>query len=588
MTTITRTAVDPITLEVIRNALPAISNEMSYDLRRTSYNTMIYEVGDYCCALLDAEGNLLSQNVGGVSHFVSDLGVVIREGIARHGADGFQPGDVIITNHQAVAGQHLNNILIYTPFFLDGVLTAFPAVRAHWIDIGGTSTGVGGGASAYDPWSEGLQLDQLKIYERGEPNQLLMKVIRDNIRYPDGSMGDLRSQIAACRLAERRLEKLYRRYGAETIQAAIQTIFDETERKCRLAVEQIPDGVYEAESFIDHDGVERDRPIEFKVKVIVSGSDMTIDLSECARQRRGPVNSRTYAAAYIAYKALTTPMEPVNEGSFRGLKAIIPEGNIMMAKYPAPMANWSGPLPAVVDTILKALAPAMRERIPAGNPGIMGPGSAFFGVDPKRGNKRFILLSFWGNGWGGRPFQDGPSASGSVCQGDVRNQPIESIELKTPVVVEDRSLLPDSGGAGKYRGGFGTSVTVRCLAEGRWNLFKPRRQGCPAWGLWGGKPGFAGENFIKTPQDIDWRSQDLAQHYVPAGTVVIQHTAGAGGWGDPLERDPALVVRDVLDELVTPEAALRDYGVVLTADHTQVDASATEIERARRRQASQA
>ncbi len=159
----TKKRVDPITLEVIRNALPAISDEMSYDLRRTSYNMMIYEVGDYCCALLDAHGNLLSQNNGGVSHFVSDLGVCIRDGVERYGLDGFKPGDVLITNHQAVAGQHLNNVLIYTPFFYDGQLVAFPAVRAHWIDIGGTSTGVGGGVASYDPWAEGLQLDQLKI-----------------------------------------------------------------------------------------------------------------------------------------------------------------------------------------------------------------------------------------------------------------------------------------------------------------------------------------------------------------------------------------------------------------------------------------
>jgi N-methylhydantoinase B len=569
------TQLDPVTLSVIRSNLPAIADEMSHDLRRTSYNQMIYEVGDYSCALLDIQGQLLSQNNGGVSHFVSDLGVCIKDGMQRYGPDGFQPGDVLITNHQAVAGQHLNNILVYTPFFFEGKLTAFPAVRAHWIDIGGVSTGVGGGASAYDPWAEGLQLDQLKIYEAGEPNPLLIKIIRDNVRYPDGSMGDLRSQIAACRLAERRLDALYRRYGPETVAAAIHAIFEEAERRCRMAVEQIPDGVYEAESFIDNDGLERDKPVEFKVKVSISGSDMTIDLSECSQQRRGPMNSRTYAGAYIAYKALTTPLEPVNEGSFRALKAIIPEGNIMMARHPAAMSNWSGPIPAVVETIFKALSPAIPERVTAGNPGMMGPGNAFFGVNPKRG-KRFILLGFWGNGWGGRPDQDGPSACGNVCQGDVRNEPVESIELKTPVIIEDRSLLPDSAGAGKWRGGFASNIRIHCLSEGRWNLFKPRRQGCPSWGLWGGKPGFPGTNFIKTAGDAEFRSQDMAQAHVPEDTVVVIQTTAGGGWGEPRERDPRLVLADVLDGLVSRDAAERDYCVLLTADGQSIDEAGTD------------
>ncbi|MFH1488387.1 MAG: hydantoinase B/oxoprolinase family protein, partial [Pseudomonadota bacterium] len=184
--------IDPVTLEVIRNALPAISNEMSVDLRRTSYNMMIYEVGDYCCSLMDVEGNLLSQNTGGVSHFVSDLGVVIQDGVEKIGRENFQPGDVIMTNHQAVCGQHLNNVCIYVPFFFEGELIGFPIIRAHWVDIGGMSTGFGASANVFDPWMEGLQVDQLKIYEAGTPKKDLLKLIADNIRYPDAAMGDMR------------------------------------------------------------------------------------------------------------------------------------------------------------------------------------------------------------------------------------------------------------------------------------------------------------------------------------------------------------------------------------------------------------
>jgi len=353
---------DPVTLEVIRNALPAIANEMSFDLQRTSYNMMIYEVRDYCCALLDVEGRLISQNIGGVSHFIADLGVVIKDGVARYGREGFAPGDVLITNHPRVAGQHLNNVCVYTPFFFDGELLGFAIVRAHWVDVGGMSTGFGAGGAVSDPWMEGLQLDQVKIYEAGEPDRKVLRVIADNIRFPEASMGDLRSQLAACRLAERRLEDLFRRYGRDVTMGSIETIFDEAEAKCRAIVARWPDGEYEAEALFDHDLVDRDTPLRIKARVVVRGGDMTIDFTGCSPQRRGPINSRTLAAGYVAYKAITTPLDPVNEGSFRALKVEIQEGNFMMAKYPAPMAGWSLPIPTVVDTVLRALAPVLPDR----------------------------------------------------------------------------------------------------------------------------------------------------------------------------------------------------------------------------------
>jgi N-methylhydantoinase B len=199
------TELDAVTLEVIRNALPAVANEMAADLQRTSYNMMIYEVRDFCTALVGLEGELISQNVGGVSHFVADLGVIVTDGLKRYGKAGFKPGDVIITNHQAVAGQHLNNVVIYAPYFYRGELLMFTMVRAHWIDVGGMSTGFGAGPTVADPWMEGLQLDQLKIYEAGALNETLYRVLKDNIRFPESSLGDMKSQMAACRLAARRM-----------------------------------------------------------------------------------------------------------------------------------------------------------------------------------------------------------------------------------------------------------------------------------------------------------------------------------------------------------------------------------------------
>jgi len=553
---------DTITLEVIRNALPAIANEMAVDLQRTSYNMMIYEVRDFCTALVDVDGELISQNVGGVSHFVADLGVIVTDAMARYGREGFKPGDVLITNHQAVAGQHLNNVVIYTPYFHRGELLLFSMVRAHWIDVGGTSTGFGAGPRVADPWLEGLQLDQLKIYDGGKLDETLYRVIKDNIRFPESSLGDMKSQMAACRLAARRLDELFDKYGRDTVLAAIEQIFAETETKCRKVVEALADGVYEAESSIDDDGVVRDEPVPIRVKVTVKGGDMTIDLSGCSQERKAGINSRTLAGALVAYKALTGPLDPVNEGSFRALKVIIPEGNIMMARFPAPMSGWSYIVPTVVDTIVAALAKAMPARAPAGHHGLLGGSVVFFGVHPKT-KKRFVVQSIEGGGWGGRPSEDGISGTVSVCQGDVRNASIEGIELKCPVVIESRAFRPDSCGAGKYRGGLGMDVRVRNLVEGRWNFEHTRRSKCPPWGLWGGTPGEPGAYLLKLPGERTFKFKTGSHIQVPIDAEAIVRTGGGGGWGDPLDRDPAHVARDVAEGFISRTAARESYGVVL-------------------------
>jgi N-methylhydantoinase B len=576
------TKLNPVTLEVVRSALPAIANEMAADLHRTSYNMMIYEVRDFCTALLAPDGTLVSQNVGGVSHFVADLGVIIQDGMAQYGASGFAPDDVIITNHQRVAGQHLNNIVIYMPYFFQGELLMFSIVRAHWIDVGGASTGFGAGANVQDPWMEGLQLDQLKIYEAGKPNATLMKVLRDNIRFPDSSLGDMRSQIAACRLALRRLDELFHKFGRDTMLESIRQIFKETETRCRNVVATIPDGVYEAESFYDIHTPEGPLKLRLHARVTVDHGEMTIDLSGCAGEQKLAVNSRSLAGARVAYKNLTAPLDPVNEGSFGALKVIIPEGNIMMARYPAPMASWSTIVPTVVDTIITALAPAIPDRIPAAHHGQLGGSVVFFGVQPKTG-KRFVVQSLEGGGWGGRPHEDGESGSVSICQGDVRNGSLEGIELKNPVLIEERALRRDSGGAGKFRGGLGIDLRVRNLVEGRWNLSGENRKTTPPWGILAGKPGDSAAYLLRKPGENDFAKRAGYRYPVEAGSEVIVRTGSGGGWGDPLDRDPELVRWDVIEGFVSREAALSDYGVVLDAKDLSVDTAATGLARAERR-----
>jgi len=530
-------------------------------------------VRDFCTAVMSAKGELVSQNVGGVSHFVADLGVIIEDALKMYGPGGFQPEDVLVMNHPAVAGQHLNNVCVYMPYFFKGELLMFTMVRAHWIDVGGQSTGFGAGRAARDAWMEGFQFNQLKLWEGGKLNQQLYNAIRDNIRFPESSLGDLRSQMAACRLANRRLDDLFGKYGKDTILQAIEQIFDETERKCRNIVSKFKDGVYEAEAFMDDDSKQPIGKTRINAKITVAKGEMTIDLSDCAKESQDGPNCRSRAGAYIAYKAITAPNDPVNEGSFRACNVIIPEGNMMMARHPLRMAGWSLALPTVADAIVAALSPAMHGTAPAGHHAYLG-GVAFFGVDPKT-KKRFVLQSIEGGGWGGRPNEDGESGSVSICQGDVRNGAIEAIELKCPLMIEGRSLRQDSGGAGKYRGGLAVDLHVRNFSEGRWNLGRPYRRGMAPWGLGGGKGGAIGDYLLKKPGDNEFKMTVGHNYPTPANSEVIVRQLGGGGWGDPLERDVEAVRSDVLDDYVSRAAASRDYGVVLK-DDLSLDAAATE------------
>jgi N-methylhydantoinase B len=271
----------------------------------------------------------------------------------------------------------------------------------------------------------------------------------------------------------------------------------------------------------------------------------------------------------------------VNEGSFRALEVLIQEGNIMMARFPATMAGWSRPLPTVVDTVLTALAPAMRDRVPAAHLGALGGALVFFGTHPATG-KGFVLQSIEGGGWGGRPWEDGESASVSVCQGDVRNAPVENIELKCPVIIESRELRQDSGGPGKFRGGLGMATRVRNLVEGRWNLAGAHERGkMPPWGLWGGKPGAPADSLLKLPGEDEFTHMHALRHLVPAQSEVVTLVAGGGGWGNPLERDAVLVQADLLDGLISLDSARDDYGVVADPLTLRVDSSATEALRER-------
>jgi N-methylhydantoinase B len=316
-------------------------------------------------------------------------------------------------------------------------------------------------------------------------------------------------------------------------------------------------------------------------KVIVKGSDLTVDLTGSSRQRNASINSRTRAAAYIAYKGITTPLEPLNEGCFRGLNVVIDEGNFMMAKFPAVMSRWSIAIPTAVDVILRALSPALPDVIPAGTYGTLGGALVFFGADITRGGKRFVFQTVEGGGWGASPNRDGQSASVSVCQGDVRNAPIESLEIKYPLFVEKRALRPDSGGAGRFRGGLGQVTDIRNLVEGTWSQSNVPRDTCLPWGLYDGKAGFAGSSYIRPSIDGEWEEGGPSRRAVGVGGAMRRTTGGGGGWGDPLERALDDIDLDVLNGFINVENAENDYKVVVDRSTLRIDRAASETLRAK-------
>lgn len=575
--------IDPITLEVVRCALVAYCDEMAAALRRTAYNPMIFEVQDFCVGLVDTVGELIAQNLGGLPIFLADLGVSVADGIARYGLEGFEPGDAIIMNSPYIAGQHLNNIVVYTPVFIDGKAVAFPAVRAHWVDIGGSRIGFGSTATT-DIYSEGLQLRSIKVMKGGVWDDDVMQIITDNIRSPESSLGDLRAAIAACRLGERRLVELAERYGMDVVTACIAEMRDQSERLSRDQVSRIADGEYRASAWMDDDGQDIDKHVTLDILVVVEGEELTVDFSDIAEQVKGPLNSGEsggIAAARVAFKTLTLPTHPVDEGAFRNLHVILPEGKLLNARPPAALGQWSISLPTVVDTIIRALAPAMPDKAPAAHKGDMS-GFTFYGLNEQTG-ARFVALNINGGGWGGRPSGDGPSACVSVCQGDVRNVPIEIQETRYPLVFTKHELRVDSGGAGLHRGGLGLEIAVEPQQAMFTNVANERTT-CPPWGLRGGQPGAVNDTVVIQPGAEPVHVKKSTGLALQPGSWISFRTAGGGGWGDPLDRPADEVREDCVDGFVTVQSARDLYGVVLS-EAFEPDQQATQAFRRERKAA---
>jgi len=557
----TSRAVDAFTAEVVRSALVAITSEMKTNLMRTAYHTIIYEAEDFTVGLFDADGHTISIGLG-LPMFIRGLSDSIKAKVAFWGKENIEPGDILLTNDSYVMGSHLNHMIFTLPIFHDCELVAFASSMAHWQDIGGQLGGI-----TRDIYSEGLQLPFVKIFKAGVQDAELTEVIRMNVRVPERAMGDFRAQIAAIRTGERRLSYLLKRYGNQAFKESVRLVFEQSEKLARAAVRQIPDGIYEAESFMDDDGVNIGKHIPIKVRVEVRDDEMTIDLSGVSPQVAGFYNSGPTAgrsAAELVFKCVTTPLLlPINEGSFRPLKIVLPPGRVVSATKPAPVRVWMTVPMTVCDTIFRALAEPCPERTIAAHYAdlcIVNP----HGFDAETGRYFWSHIGHPGGGWGAKSDEDGRSATVALNDGDTHNSPIEATEAKSPIIIEQRALRQDSGGGGKYRGGLGVAQQVR-MRRPATIYSRMERTICAPWGLHGGKPALANRISI-------FRSDGAVQKF-PTGKIeptelaegdgFLIETAGGGGFWNPLERDPERVLADVRSGYVSVEAARREYGVVI-------------------------
>ncbi|MBL8384304.1 MAG: hydantoinase B/oxoprolinase family protein [Burkholderiales bacterium] len=573
---------DPITLEIIRHELVSIPEQIDRNITRTAFSPLINEYKDYAVGIVDPEGRLVSQSRGSLLIFVANaLGTAVRDGIALHGAAAIEDGDVLISNHAGTLGQHLNNVVMYTPVRVgpERRLLGFFCVLMHWIDVGGSMVGSCTSTTTTEIWQEGIQFRNVRLFRRGERLADMFRMIECNTRFPEMLMGDVEAQIAGCFMGRDLVAAIADKYGAATYEAAVHAMWDGAEALARAAIGRARAGEYEAHAFLDNDGINLDRPVPIGIKVRVGGGRIAVDFSGVSEQLPGPLNAGrnggAVAAARIAIKYMLSPDEPVNEGDFRLLDVEIPEGKFLSARPGAPIGGSGNMIPTVVDTVLRALAGAFPDRVAAAHHGTYGVHS-FHGISPATGASFFHLDTLPG-GWGGSAALDGYGPSRSNVHGDTSDVPVEMQEAFHPYRFESYALRPDSGGPGRHRGGVGVEKVYRITGPCRVNL-KIERTGCPPWGLEGGGAGRTADVEIRRT-DGSVQRVFKGDHALAPGDRVILRSGGGGGYGAPRQRDAALVARDVRAGLVSPQAALRDYGVAVR-ENGELDSEATARARA--------
>lgn len=560
-----------VTTEILRNLFLACADDMNAALIRSAYSPIIYEGKDCSVALLDENGDVLAHS-SGLPIFLGNLEVCVKHTVAERGLDDIHEGDAFILNDPYIQGAHTNDMTVFAPIFYEGELVGWAANRAHWLDVGAKDPG--GAMNSTSVYQEGMRAGPTKVYSRYEPVTDVLALWKLNSRFPDLLMGDLNAQVTACRTGAQRFCRAIERFGLDTIRAARDAIYQQSAQLEREAIAKIPDGVYRASGQLDNDGV-TDEPVRLAVEVTIDGDRMKVDLTGSAGPAEGPINcgyAQTVSAVRVAYKRLVNPNRKPDGGSFSTLEVVVPPNTLLSAEEPAACQWYFSPLGLLIDLITKALAPALPEVVAGAHYGdsmII----ALTGRDDTRGGKPFYSIEPTPGGWGAWSTGDGESGLINAVSGLFKDIPVEVFENKYPIRITRTGLRPNSGGPGKFRGGCGIRRTYVVDVDTCLYLWFERSTD-PAWGLEGGASGQGPRVEVRGSVSHDnlLKANDLR---LRAGDELTTMTGGGGGYGDPFERDPELVLSDVLDGLVDREAAERDYGVVLSADGRSVDEQAT-------------
>jgi N-methylhydantoinase B len=554
-------ALDPITLEVVRNKLDDIADEMEITLLKSSHSAIVKEALDASAAIFDARGQQVAQAAAAPIH----LGMIIPA--VRKFVEVFPPhtmrdGDVYVLNDPFDGGTHLPDLVMTMPVFATGRLVALATAITHHQDMGGRSPG-STPVDATEIFQEGLRIPPLKLYDAGRPNQTLLAMIERNVRIPDVVIGDILGQFAACHVGKVRIQALVERLGPDSVAAYMDELLDRAERLTRNAISQIPDGTYHFVDYLDNDGIRLDQLVKIEVTVTIAGSELTVDLTGSDPQVKGPINcvpASSLAAVYYVTKVAIDPEIPNNAGCYRPVRVIFPEGSIVNARPPAAVNARAIVVRRIVDCMLGALNQAMPGRLPAassGHPLVMSMG----GIDPA-GGRPYVTAEIGAGGMGARPTKDGVDTI-QTDTSNAQNIPVEALELEFPLRIGYWRLRPDSGGVGKFRGGVGFEKRFEVLrGEARVSHRGERHRTAP-WGLVGGGPGAMARSILRRADGTETVIPSKLEFTMLPGDELDVWTSGGGGYGDPLDRAPDLVLADVLNGKVSADAAAADYGVVI-------------------------
>ncbi|MCD6263533.1 hydantoinase B/oxoprolinase family protein [Candidatus Bathyarchaeota archaeon] len=573
---------DPFTLEIIKNGLIVASEEMFYSWGRTAKSPVIYEVLDYAVGLIDSSGTNIVTQAPGVPGFTGVLDFAAKEVVEKWGGD-IQPGDVFVSNVPYDSGTHLNDVTLVMPIFYHDRRVGFAAAKGHWSEVGGMHFGSWTSDST-EIYQEGLQLPCVKLYVEGEPNRDVIDIIRFNSRLPEFVLGDMEAQVASMKVAARRVRGLVEKYGLDTVLGAMDKLLEDGERYARLRLKALPKGTFEAEDWMDDDGI-TDEPIYVRVRVDVTDEDFIVDFTGSDKQAKGPVNSpypATISGVRETYMAIIDPHAHPNGGFFKPIKVIAPKGTIFNPQRPAPTSTfWEG-MSYTTDLLWKTLAPHVPDRLTAGH-FLSIEATILGGVDDRTGEP-FAIVEPQPGGWGAGYDMDGESGLVACGDGETYIASSEVYERRTPILVERYALNTEDGtGHGKFRGGFGVIREYRVLCSEASLTVTAGRSKFPPWGVNGGMKGTPNYFIIYKKGEPPKRMRKIAAFKMERGDMVSLRTGGGGGWGDPLERDPERVRWDVKNEYITLEQALEIYGVAIDPETLEIDWSRTKEIRRRRR-----